>query len=138
MDLQDAGATVRHLIRDRDAKYPALFDEVLADAGVAVVVTGIRIPRMNAVMERWVRTFRRELLNRTLIWNWAHLLYALREFEIHYNEHRPHRMLHQAAPLRLALAPITPQAQILHLDIRRRDRLGGILYEYVRAAGQRG
>lgn len=30
-------------------------------------------------MERWVRTCRRELLNRTLIWNRAHLLYALRE-----------------------------------------------------------
>jgi hypothetical protein len=37
---------------DRDAKYPALFDEALADAGIAVVLTGTRIPRMNAVMER--------------------------------------------------------------------------------------
>jgi hypothetical protein len=69
MDLQDAGATVSFLIRDRDAKFPDLFDEVLADAGIAVVLTGIRMPRMNAVMERWVRTCRSELLDRTLIWN---------------------------------------------------------------------
>lgn len=95
MDLQDAGATVRYLIRDRDAMFPALFDEVLADAGIAVVLTGIRMPRMNAVMERWVRTCRTELLDRILIWNHAHLLHALHEFEIHYNEHRPHRTLHQ-------------------------------------------
>jgi hypothetical protein len=38
MDLEDAGATVRHLIRDRDAKFPALFDEILADAGITADV----------------------------------------------------------------------------------------------------
>jgi len=42
VDLQDAGATVSYLIRDRDAKFPALFDEVLRDAGIAVVLTGSR------------------------------------------------------------------------------------------------
>ena len=89
MGLQDAGATVRYLVRDRDAKFPALFDEVLRDAGTAVLLTGIRMPRMNAIMERWVRTCRHELLERTLIWNHARLLHALREFEAHYNEQRP-------------------------------------------------
>jgi len=52
-----------------------------------VILTDVRIPRMNAVMERWVRTCRSELLDRTLIWNQAHLLHALREFETHYNGH---------------------------------------------------
>ena len=134
MDLQDAGTTVRYLIRDRDAKFPALFDEVLADAGIAVVLTGIRMPRMNAVMERWVRTCRRELLDRTLIWNQAHLLHALREFESHYNEHRPHRTLRQSAPLHAAPEPITDQARIIELDVRRHDRVGGVLHEYEHAA----
>jgi putative transposase len=134
MDLEDTGAAVKYLIRDRDAKFPAPFDEVLADAGIAVVLTGIRMPRMNAVMERWVRTCRRELLDRTLLWSQAHLLHALREFESHYNEHRPHRALRQAAPLRPTPEPTTEQAQIIQLDVRRRDRLGGILHEYERAA----
>ncbi|GAA0281306.1 hypothetical protein GCM10009527_092110 [Actinomadura nitritigenes] len=49
------------------------------------------MPRMNAVMERWVQTCRRELLDRTLIWNLRHLLHALREFETFSDEHRPHR-----------------------------------------------
>jgi transposase InsO family protein len=69
------------LIRDRDGKFPELFDAVLADAGIEVVLSGIQMPRMNAIMERWVQTCRRELLDRTLIWNQRHLLHALREFE---------------------------------------------------------
>ena len=128
------GATVKYLIRDRDAKFPALFDEVLADAGIAVVLSGIRMPRMNAVMERWVRTCRSELLDRALVWNQAHLLHALREFESHYNDHRPHRTLRRAAPLRPVPEPIAEQARIIHLHIRRRDRLGGIMHEYEHAA----
>jgi hypothetical protein len=42
-------------------------------------------------MERWIQTCRRELLNRTLIWNHRHLLHTLREFERFYNYHRPHQ-----------------------------------------------
>jgi hypothetical protein len=66
-DLQDAGSSAHYLIRDRDGKYPALFDTTLADCGIEVVRSGVRIPRMNAIMERWVRTCRHELLDRTLI-----------------------------------------------------------------------
>jgi transposase InsO family protein len=93
MDLEDAGCRARFLIRDRDGKFPALFDTILADAGIEVVVSGVRMPRMNSIMERWVQTCRRELLDRTLIWNQRHLLHALREFEDHYNSHRPHQAL---------------------------------------------
>jgi putative transposase len=41
------------LIRDRDGKFPGLFDEVLKDVGIEVVLSGVRMPRMNAVMEQW-------------------------------------------------------------------------------------
>lgn len=85
MDLEDARSNARYLIRDRDGKYPALFDAVLADAGIKVVLSGVQTPRMNSIMERWVRTCRRELLDRTLIWNQRHLLHALHEFECFYN-----------------------------------------------------
>jgi transposase InsO family protein len=81
MDLGNAeqGAAVRFLIRDRDAKYPALIEEILSDSGIATVLTGVRIPRMNAIMERWVKTLRAELLDRTLVWNESHLRHALHE-----------------------------------------------------------
>ncbi|MFD9737341.1 hypothetical protein [Umezawaea sp. NPDC059074] len=67
MDLDDAGNSSRFLIRDRDGKFPAVFDAVLADAGIQLVLSGIRIPRMNAIMGRWIQSCRRELLDRTLI-----------------------------------------------------------------------
>ena len=69
MDLEDDGRHARFLIRDRDSEFPALFDDVLADAGIQVVLTGVRIRRMNAITERWIRSCQRELLDRTLIWN---------------------------------------------------------------------
>jgi len=91
MDLEDAGCQVKYLIRDRDGKYPALFDTILSDAGIGVVLTGVRMPGMNSIMERWIQSCRHELLDRTLIWNQSHLLHALREYEHHHNTHRPHR-----------------------------------------------
>jgi transposase InsO family protein len=44
----------------RDGKFPALFDTILADAGIQVVLSGVRIPRTSAVMERWIKTYRSE------------------------------------------------------------------------------
>ncbi|WP_326805992.1 integrase core domain-containing protein [Streptomyces sp. NBC_01788] len=125
---------LRFLIRDRDSRFTQAFDAVLADAGLEVVISGIRMPRMNSIMERWIQTCRRELLDHSLIWNQRHLLHALREFESFYNRHRPHRALGQAAPLRSLPEPITAPGQITHLKIRRRDRLGGTLHESHHAA----
>jgi transposase InsO family protein len=134
MDLEDAGSRATFLIRDRDAKFTSAFDAVLTDAGIKVVTSGIRIPRMNSLMERWIQTCRRELLDRTLIWNHGHLLHALREFEAFYNGHRPHRALDQAAPLRPLPEPIIEPGEIENLQVYRRERLGGTLHQYQRAA----
>jgi putative transposase len=134
MDLEDARSKARFMIRDRDSKFTGAFDALLADAGLKIVTTGIQMPRMNSIMERWIQTCRRELLDRTLIWNQSHLLHALHEFETFYNEHRPHRTLDQAAPLRPRPEPINALGQMRHLEVRRRDRLGGTLHEYQHAA----
>ncbi|SCF49741.1 Integrase core domain-containing protein [Micromonospora matsumotoense] len=134
LGLEDAECQVKYLIRDRDGKYPALFDTILTDAGIGVILTGVRIPRMNAIMERWVRTCRRELLDQTLILNQRHLLHALREYENFYNEHRAHQGIANARPLALLPEPITDPNRLAHLNIHRRDRLGGILHEYEHAA----
>ncbi|MEV0586776.1 hypothetical protein [Nonomuraea sp. NPDC050310] len=68
------------------------------------------------------------------MWNQPHLLHALRGCETFYNGHRPHRALRQAAPLRPLPEPSTTPVEITSLDIRRHDRLGGILREYAHAA----
>jgi transposase InsO family protein len=134
MDLEDACSQARFLIPDRDGKLPALFDTILADTGIEVVLSGVRVPRMNTITERWVYTCRRELLDRTLISNHRHLLHVLREFEQFHNEHRPHQGIANARPLHPLPAPITDPEQIARLDIRKRDRPGGILHEYQHAA----
>jgi hypothetical protein len=111
MDLEDAGnlAQVRFVIRDRDAKYPTLLDEILASAGITTAPTGVRIPRMNAITERWVTTLRAELLDRTLIWNETHLRHALREYERHYNLHRtPTERSPQQHPREPGPRPLNP------------------------------
>jgi putative transposase len=89
---------------------------------------------MNAIIERWVRTCRRELLDRTLIWNQRHLLYALCEFETFYNKHRPDQGIANGRPLKPLPEPITDSDRLARLAIRRRDRLGGVLREYEHAA----
>jgi putative transposase len=131
MDLEDAGCRAKCLIRDRDGKFPPLFDTILAEIGISVVLTGVQIPRMNAIMERWVQTCRRELLDRTLIWNHRHLVHALREFEQFYNTHRPHQGLANARPLRPLPTPITHLGESTPLHIRRHDRLSGGEYPAV-------
>jgi transposase InsO family protein len=124
MDIEDTSCLVKYLIRDRDGKYPAPFDTILADAGIDIVLTGVRMPRMNAIMERWVRTCRREPLDRTLILNQRHLMHALREYETFYNEHRPHQGITNARPRALLPEPIIDPNRLAHLNIHRRDRLG--------------
>ena len=97
MDLGEQAYRVKFMIRDRGSNFTAAFDAVLADAGIRTALCNVRTPRMNAIAERWIGGCRRELLDRTLIWNQAHLRQILRDYETHHNQHRPHRSLHGAA-----------------------------------------
>jgi putative transposase len=101
----------------------------------AVADPGARITSNNAgyIMEQCIQSCR-ELLDRTLIWNQAHLLHTLHHYELHYNAHRPHRGIANTRPLHPLPARIDDPATIAHLTVRRHDRLGGILHEYKRAA----
>jgi putative transposase len=91
LDLGDRASDFRFLIRDRDSKFTALFDEMFTTEGIRVVLTAPQAPRMNANTERWVGSVRRELLDRILIINERHLRKVLTEYEAHFNTHRPHR-----------------------------------------------
>jgi hypothetical protein len=129
LDLGDRAGDFRFLIRDRDSKFTALFDEVFTTEGIRVVLTAPQAPRMNAIMERWVRSVRRELLDRILIINERHLRTVLTEHETYLNEHRPHLALSQASPLRTLPDPVDAD-----IKVTRRDRLGGLLHEYAQVA----
>lgn len=91
--------------------------------------TPIRAPKANAFAERWVRTARHECLDWTLILGRRHLERVLKEFVDHYKRQRPHRRLELDTPERKRdPAPGTGE------KVRRRDRLGGLIHEYYRAA----
>jgi hypothetical protein len=85
----------------------------------ADVLCNIRTPRMNAIAERWNGGCRRELLDRTLIWNQAHLRQILRQYQAHHYQHRPHRSPHAAAPLK----PLPEPVDLEQYRVRRPTRI---------------
>jgi putative transposase len=130
MDLDEAGESFGLLIRDHDRKFSRAFDTVFTAAGMRILITPVQAPRANAIAERFVGSVRRELLDRILILNQHHAAAVLAEYQRHFNEHRPHRVLNQAAPLR-ALPDPHPSRPV---RVTRRDRLGGVLNEYAQVA----
>jgi putative transposase len=131
MDLDGRLDTVKFLLRDRDTKFTAAWDAVFNAAGIRILRSPIRVPRANAIMERWIGGCRRELLGQTLIWNQRHLLRVLRDYETHHNEHRPHRSLGQAAPLKPLPTGVT---DLDSCRLRRHSRVSGVINEYMLAA----
>jgi putative transposase len=129
IDLGDRADQFRFLIRDRDSKFTAAFDAVFAGADIAILRTPTRAPRANAIAERFIGTLRRECLDHLLITGRHHLATVPQEFIEHYNTHRPHRSLNQQPP-----AGPTPPPSGATIQPLRRDRLGGLLHEYVQAA----
>jgi len=130
MELEDRIGRFRFLLCDRDAKFTAAFDTVVAAEGITVLRTPVRAPRANAYAERWVGTVRREVLDRMLILGCRQLRSVLADYADHYNGHRPHRALGQASPL----GPGEPVVLVPTGRIMRRDRLGGLIHEYAQVA----
>ncbi|WP_007515029.1 integrase core domain-containing protein [Pseudofrankia saprophytica] len=124
----NAAGPYRFLIRDRDAKLVAGFDEVFTDEGIRILRTPVQAPRANTFAERWIRTVRAERLDWNLIWNRRHADQVLSTYVKHYNTARPHRGIDLDTPT--AQTPTGDPAG----PIRRIDRLGGLLHEYQRAA----
>ncbi len=126
MDFGGQAHPAKFMIRDRGSNFTAAFDAILADAGIQTVLCNIRTPRMNAIAERWIGGCRRELLDRTFVWNQAHLGRILREYETHHNRHRPHRSLHGAAPLK----PLPEPVDLDRYRVRKQAHVGGLINEY--------
>jgi putative transposase len=91
MTLAEQGHGYRIVIRDRDRKFTAAFDEVFRSEGLKVTKAPIAAPRAKAHAERWVGSIRRECLDRILIVSRRQLETVLREYVAYYNTHRPHQ-----------------------------------------------
>jgi len=120
---------VRFVIHDGGGQYTRSFDDVFAAVGAEAITTPPGAPRANAFAERWVRSVRHELLDRTIIWNERQLRALLEEYVAHHNEHRAHRSLGQRAPNGAVLAELVPAE-----PIQRHTTCGGLINEYRTAA----
>lgn len=130
--LSERTTPARFLIHDRDSKFSRGFDEVFRSEGIRIIRTPFRAPQANAFAEPWVGTVRRDCLDWLLIISRRQLEHVMRIYVDHYNTHRPHRAL--------GLTPPTPRPRPHLVDAKstnqldRRDRLGGLIHEYARAA----
>jgi putative transposase len=130
--LGKRGRQLRFVLRDRDAKFARAFDDVFRAEGAEILLTPLQAPNANAYAERWIRTVRAECLDWLLIVGRGHLERILAVYVEHYNAHRPHRALELDPPDPPASLTLVSGNQRAH--VHRRDRLGGLLHEYRRAA----
>ncbi|MFJ8313418.1 MULTISPECIES: IS481 family transposase [unclassified Streptomyces] len=129
MDLEDAGEKVNCLIRDRDTKFPALFDAVLADAGIEVVLSGVQTEN-----ELNHGALGADLPPRTSTAPCSGTSATCSTPSASSNNTTtrtgPTRPYSRTPRYTQPPEPITDPDQIAHLDIRRHDRLGGVIHEY--------
>jgi putative transposase len=133
MDLGQRASAVKFLIRDRAGQFTGSFDAVFTAGGIRIVASAPQAPRANAICERVIGTLRRELLDRVLILNQAHLRAVLAEYQEHYNTARPHQGIDQRIP-GVDPSPCVTAADPDTWQIRRKPVLSGLINEYERAA----
>jgi transposase InsO family protein len=124
--LDDQARLVRHLIRDRDAKFTRAFDDVWQAIGAKVVRTPVHAPNANAHAERWIGTVRRECTHHLLIVGPCHLARVPSQFVEHYNSHRPRRAL-QLVPPEPHRRPVECRSDTCD-RVLRRDVVGGLIH----------
>jgi transposase InsO family protein len=127
--LMTVESQFRFLVHDGAGQYSPAFDAVFTSEAITAITTPPRAPKANAYAERWVRTLRHELLDRTLIVNERQLRSLLGEYIEHYNAHRPHRGLDQHAPDDDIVVPITADQ-----PVERHSTCAGLINEYHTAA----
>jgi putative transposase len=117
----------RVLVCDRDRKWTDGFRRIIQGADVRIVLTPVQAPNANAYAERFVRSIRAECLDRLILFGERRLFRALDEFVAHYHRERNHQGLGNEL--------ITPETRPLRgTHVRCRERLGGLLRYYHRAA----
>ena len=84
---------------NRGNQFIDAFDEIFRTERMKILKTTVRTPVANTLAERWIGTLRRELLDRTIIWNRRQLNKLVVDYIDHFNTHRPHRSLDQRPPV---------------------------------------
>ena len=121
-------ASKRYVIVDRDTKYTQQFRRLVQESGMEVIRLAPISPNLNAYSERFVRSIKDECLRRRIFVGQASLSRAIGEYMAHYYEERNHQGLNNM------LTRAEPTEATYDASIYRRQRLGGMLNYYYRAA----
>jgi transposase InsO family protein len=118
----------RYLIHDRDPLFTSGFLKVVGESGVVPVKLPARSPNLNAYAERFVRTIKESCLERLILFGEGSVRRAAAEFTVHYHHERNHQGLDNKL--------IYPDPELVRKggQVQRRERLGGLLNYYYRAA----
>jgi putative transposase len=105
-----------HLICDNDTIFSAAVAAAASNSGTKICRTGYRSPWQNGVAERWVGTFRHELLDYVVVLGANHLRRLGNSYIAYYNEDRPHIFLEGSSPAgRLPVPRSSPSAEVVAL-----------------------
>ncbi len=115
----------QYLIFDRDAKFSAEVHQFLDSAGISAIRTSYRSPWQNGVAERWVRSFRNDLLDHVIVLNEAHLRRLVRDYLRYYHADRTHDGLDKDTPQGRPPSIKNPGEQLAS-----HPRLGGLHHRY--------
>jgi transposase InsO family protein len=117
-----------YLIHDRDTKFTQVFDGMLKSSGVEPIVLPPRSPNLNAYCERFVRSIKEEVLEQMVMLGEGSLTRAIYQYLAHYHTERNHQGLDNQL--------IMQEGKVSgHMgQVVRRERLGGLLSYYHRAA----
>jgi len=118
----------RYLLHDRDTKFCAAFLDVLRSSGIRPLTLPPKSPNLNVFAERWVGSIRQECLSKLILFGEASLRWALNEYIEHHHFERNHQG--KGNPLLFLSPDVAPKSGIVGC----RDRLGGLLKLYSRAA----
>jgi putative transposase len=115
----------QYLIFDRDAKFSAEVHQFLDSAGISAIRTSYRSPWQNGVAERWVRSFRNDLLDHVIVLHEIHLRRLARDYLRYYHADRTHDGLNKDTPQGRPLSIRNPGERLAS-----QPRLGGLHHRY--------
>lgn len=140
-------ATARHLtcaivMRDRDGKFTAAFDQVFKDRSIQVKPVGPQAPNLNAFVERWIQSLKHEALDHFIAFGQEHFDHIVSEYAAYYLERRSHQGIGNVLlPRSGSVSAETPAPAekcefppCLLADVQCESRLGGLLKHFYRIA----
>ena len=139
--VNDTGLGATVLMRDRDTKFTASFDQVLKTADLKVMKAAHRSPNTNAFVERFIQTLQQEVLDYFIVFGEQHMDHLASQALTYYHEERPHQAKdndrHTAPsasvqPKKRKGKKAPPPDVVSVSQIAFRPRLGGLLKHYYR------